>query len=156
MTNAELYRQSLSSLTPGEDWQARTLSAMESAAPRPARRRARPPPRRAPREPGGRAAAALLRRRGRVGPAGPGRARGAAPLRPSERGLKGKAGVGGLRRGPGERSPRKVTGPGVPSWGSRRDAAFREGAGGELRVAVCRCELPASHVLLRSAVLRRD
>ena len=38
MTNAELYRQSLSSLTPSEDWRARTLAAMESAAPRPARR----------------------------------------------------------------------------------------------------------------------
>ncbi len=42
MTNAELYRQSLSSLTPSEDWRARTLAAMESAAPRPARRRALP------------------------------------------------------------------------------------------------------------------
>lgn len=39
MTNAELYRQSLSALTPGEDWRERTLAAMESAAPRPARRR---------------------------------------------------------------------------------------------------------------------
>ena len=42
MTNAERYRQSLSSLTPSEDWRARTLAAMESAAPRPARRRALP------------------------------------------------------------------------------------------------------------------
>ena len=38
MTNAEIYRQSLSSLTPEEDWRARTLSAMGSAVPRPARR----------------------------------------------------------------------------------------------------------------------
>ena len=42
MTNAELYRQSLSSLTPGEDWRERTLAAMESASPRPARRRTLP------------------------------------------------------------------------------------------------------------------
>lgn len=42
MTNAELYRQSLSALTPGEDWRERTLAAMESAAPRSARRRTLP------------------------------------------------------------------------------------------------------------------
>lgn len=42
MTNAELYRQSLSSLTPGEDWRERTLAAMESAAPRSTRRRTLP------------------------------------------------------------------------------------------------------------------
>ena len=42
MTNAELYRQSLSALTPGEDWRERTLAAMESAAPRSSRRRTLP------------------------------------------------------------------------------------------------------------------
>ena len=42
MTNDELYRQSLSSLTPGEDWRERTLAAMESASPHPARRRMLP------------------------------------------------------------------------------------------------------------------